>query len=76
MTAAGSTLSRETEWTATFCRAINVCFLVARQVVMSAVSRSEIVLLLMAFIVGLDLAARRLQLPRAAALIFGKIASR
>ncbi len=38
---------------------------------MSAVSRFEIVLVLMAVIVGLDLAARRLRLPRAAALILG-----
>jgi CPA1 family monovalent cation:H+ antiporter len=40
---------------------------------MSAVSRFEIVLVLMAVIVGLDLAARRLRLPRAAALILGGI---
>lgn len=40
---------------------------------MSAVARFEVILLLMAVIVGLDLAARRLQLPRAAALILGGI---
>lgn len=40
---------------------------------MSAVARFEIILLLLAVIVGLDVAARRLQLPRAAALILGGI---
>lgn len=40
---------------------------------MTAVSRFELVLLLMAVIVGLDVLARRLRLPRAAALILGGI---
>lgn len=40
---------------------------------MSAVSRFEVILLLMAAIVVLDVAARRLRLPRAAALILGGI---
>jgi Na+/H+ antiporter len=40
---------------------------------MSPVSRFELILLLMAVIVGLDIVARRLKLPRAAALILGGI---
>jgi CPA1 family monovalent cation:H+ antiporter len=40
---------------------------------MSAVSRFEVILVLMAVIVLLDIVARRLQLPRAAALILGGI---
>lgn len=40
---------------------------------MTAVSRFEIILILMAVIVALDIAARRLNLPRAAALILGGI---
>ncbi|MDB5633226.1 MAG: Na+/H+ antiporter [Tardiphaga sp.] len=40
---------------------------------MTAVSRFELILLLMAVIVVLDLIARRFQLPRAAALILGGI---
>jgi NhaP-type Na+/H+ or K+/H+ antiporter len=40
---------------------------------MTAVSRFEIILLLMAVIVLLDMIARRFQLPRAAALILGGI---
>jgi Na+/H+ antiporter len=40
---------------------------------MSPVARFELILLLMAVIVGLDIVARRLKLPRAAALILGGI---
>jgi monovalent cation/hydrogen antiporter len=40
---------------------------------MTAVSRFELILLLMALIVVLELVARRFQLPRAAALILGGI---
>ncbi|MDB5653324.1 MAG: monovalent cation:H+ antiporter, family [Tardiphaga sp.] len=40
---------------------------------MSPVSRFELILLLMAVVVGLDIVARRLKLPRAAALILGGI---
>jgi len=40
---------------------------------MSAVSRFEVILLLIAVVVGLDVLTRRLRLPRAAALILGGI---